>query len=240
MGYTYVMSDIHGDFSSFETMLDTISFSQEDTLYLLGDIVDRGKENLPMLDFVRNEKNIILIKGNHEYFMQTYLTKDKNFSKIWRLDSFGGGNTLEELKPCDQLQRNQYGEYLESLPLYITLDLNDQFYLLTHSGWLATKDPYWYHLNGMVDTVKNLSRMIIREREYLVSTDIHSIPKEMVFDRRFVVGHVPTTSHIFPHKVRGKIFHSSNYYDIDCGNCMGNKGGRLGCLRLDDLLEFYI
>ena len=38
----YVVSDIHGEDDRFHAMLQKINFSKEDTLYILGDVVDRG------------------------------------------------------------------------------------------------------------------------------------------------------------------------------------------------------
>ena len=69
----YLMSDVHGDYQSFYKMLTKIKFSSGDNLYILGDVVDKGEENLRLLDFIRSSENMILIKGNHEYlFEKTY------------------------------------------------------------------------------------------------------------------------------------------------------------------------
>ena len=38
----YVMSDIHGEADRFHAMLEKIEFSADDTLYILGDLIDRG------------------------------------------------------------------------------------------------------------------------------------------------------------------------------------------------------
>ena len=39
---TYVMSDIHGEYEKYLKMLDLIGFRDEDELYVLGDVIDRG------------------------------------------------------------------------------------------------------------------------------------------------------------------------------------------------------
>ena len=39
----YVMSDIHGKYDKFIKMLELIEFSENDELYILGDIFDRRK-----------------------------------------------------------------------------------------------------------------------------------------------------------------------------------------------------
>ncbi|MCI8537946.1 MAG: hypothetical protein HFF18_04690 [Oscillospiraceae bacterium] len=40
---TYVMSDIHGCYEKYRTMLGTIAFAAGDTLCVLGDVLDRGR-----------------------------------------------------------------------------------------------------------------------------------------------------------------------------------------------------
>lgn len=37
----YVMSDIHGCYDKYQTMLEVIKFTADDTLYVLGDVPDR-------------------------------------------------------------------------------------------------------------------------------------------------------------------------------------------------------
>ena len=38
---TYVVSDIHGEYDMFVELLEKISLREDDTLYILGDILDR-------------------------------------------------------------------------------------------------------------------------------------------------------------------------------------------------------
>lgn len=39
----YAMSDIHGCYEKYRDMLETIKFAADDTLYVLGDVLDRGR-----------------------------------------------------------------------------------------------------------------------------------------------------------------------------------------------------
>lgn len=48
----YVMSDLHGDFNKFTSMLNLIKFKQEDTLYVLGDVIDRGYKGIEILQHI--------------------------------------------------------------------------------------------------------------------------------------------------------------------------------------------
>ena len=38
----YAVSDLHGCYDKYRNMLEKIHFSETDTLYILGDVVDRG------------------------------------------------------------------------------------------------------------------------------------------------------------------------------------------------------
>ena len=40
----YCISDIHGKRDAFYEMLKKINFKEEDHLYVLGDVIDRGKD----------------------------------------------------------------------------------------------------------------------------------------------------------------------------------------------------
>ena len=66
MGHTYIMSDIHGMGALLEGMLAKIQFAEEDVLYILGDMIDRGPDPAKVLDLVSSHGNIIALKGIHE------------------------------------------------------------------------------------------------------------------------------------------------------------------------------
>ena len=66
---TYVMSDIHGQYKSFLKMLDLIRFGEEDTLYVLGDVIDRGPDGILILEHLMKMENAQMFMGNHELLM---------------------------------------------------------------------------------------------------------------------------------------------------------------------------
>ena len=92
MGCTYVMSDIHGMGSLLEEMLEKIRFSGQDTLYILGDMIDRGMEPAKVLDLVSSTENIIALKGNHEdEFVNWYedeMLRTSSRGSTWRARSW--------------------------------------------------------------------------------------------------------------------------------------------------------
>ena len=61
MGHTYIMSDIHGMGALLEGMLAKIQFAEEDVLYILGYMIDRGPDPAKVLDLVSSHGNIIAL-----------------------------------------------------------------------------------------------------------------------------------------------------------------------------------
>lgn len=62
---TYVMSDIHGNYNSYIKMLKKIDFNDQDTLYILGDILDRGPNPIKIILDIMSRTNVEVIAGNH-------------------------------------------------------------------------------------------------------------------------------------------------------------------------------
>ena len=60
------MSDLHGQFVLLQLMLNKIQFTDEDELYILGDIMDRGPNSIDIYYFVKAMPNVHMIKGNHD------------------------------------------------------------------------------------------------------------------------------------------------------------------------------
>ena len=89
----YVMGDIHGEADRFHAMLEKIHFSEEDTLILLGDVIDRGPDGIKILSDMMKRKNVVMFMGNHELMMLDAL---KNLQEIQQRISVGL-NKLEEL-----------------------------------------------------------------------------------------------------------------------------------------------
>ena len=63
----YVMSDIHGCLEKYRSMLEVIELAPEDTLYVLGDVIDRGPDGVGILQDMMGRANVIPVLGNHEF-----------------------------------------------------------------------------------------------------------------------------------------------------------------------------
>lgn len=67
---TYAVGDIQGCFKTFCKLLDAINFDdKKDTLFLLGDVINRGPDSLNVLRFIKdNASSIKMVLGNHDIF----------------------------------------------------------------------------------------------------------------------------------------------------------------------------
>ena len=63
---TYVISDIHGQYNMFIELLDKIDLKDTDTLYILGDVLDRGPHPIKTIRKLMEMPNAICLVGNHE------------------------------------------------------------------------------------------------------------------------------------------------------------------------------
>ena len=66
----YVMSDVHGLKDRYDRMIEYIH--EEDTLYILGDVIDRGPDGIVILQDAMQRSNVKMLMGNHEYMMKQY------------------------------------------------------------------------------------------------------------------------------------------------------------------------
>ena len=92
---TYLFGDIHGCLKSFESLLDRLSPTQDDTVITLGDYVDRGPDSHGVIErllTLRDQTNLIGLRGNHELMMMEAL-QGPPASGFWLLN--GGLETLE-------------------------------------------------------------------------------------------------------------------------------------------------
>ena len=82
----YCMSDIHGEMDRFQAMLNEINFGPEDTLYILGDVIDRNPDGIRILREIMIRPNMQMLLGTHELMMlqSLYYPSDEPDDRIWK------------------------------------------------------------------------------------------------------------------------------------------------------------
>lgn len=64
---SYCISDLHGKYELYQKLLNAIRFSEQDTMYICGDIIDKGENSIRLAKYLSSFPNIHCILGNHEY-----------------------------------------------------------------------------------------------------------------------------------------------------------------------------
>lgn len=234
---TYCVSDIHGNYEGYIKLLEKINLSEEDTLYVLGDVVDRGTGGIKILQDMMMHYNIIPIIGNHEYmaincleFLNQEITEESiaklNEGVIQGLlewQNVGGQATIDEFHKLNPEEKEDIIEYLEEFSSYEEVSVNGKDYILVHAG-LSNFSPErpleGYHISEMIFETPDYDRVYFQYK-YLVT------------------GHLPTRC-IERNEGQDRIYKANNHIAIDCGCACIDEGGRLGCICLDTGDEFYV
>lgn len=235
---TYVISDLHGCYGKYRALLKKINFSESDSLYFLGDALDRGPDGFKILLDMASRPNVYAVMGNHEAMAIDALhvlmrirrgstlkltRKEAEAVELWLQN--GGEPSFRDYISLSDENRQRVWDYMKSLPLYREIEVEGRRFLLLHGG-----------LRGYSPD---------RRLEDYTQDDIvwHRPRASSAYypDRCVIVGHTPVQ---LMHKKAGvreskaKVFRGKGYIDIDCG-CVF-KDGRLGCLCLESMEEIYV
>ena len=63
---TYCVYDIHGEYEKYLALLSKIPFSENDTLYVIGSMIDRGSQPLALVRDIMRRPNVIAPAGSHD------------------------------------------------------------------------------------------------------------------------------------------------------------------------------
>lgn len=98
---TYCISDIHGCYDEFMELLEQIKFNPaNDTLYILGDAIDRGDRPVDCLRYIKHAKSVHMLMGNHEVMMLDFYN-GTNQRRWWRN---GCESTMEQLAALNETE----------------------------------------------------------------------------------------------------------------------------------------
>lgn len=220
---TFVLANCHGDLEKFRAMLGKIHLTENDLLYVLGDMTDYGTDSIDLLIDMSMRANVYPIAGEHDLRALRMLS---GFSKMleeggaptaefademkaWFAD--GGAPTMEGFRALDAEMREGVLDYLSEFALYEEVRAGGKDFVLTHAG------------------IGN----------FAPETPLDDYPPEAFFtppaagqtffqDKTLVVGHTPTD---------GKIRREGGVIYVDCGVL---QNGVLGCLCLETGEEFYV
>jgi serine/threonine protein phosphatase 1 len=222
----YVLSDIHGNLRRFDSILRQIQLQPADTLYVLGDIIDRNPGGIRILRRLMAMPNAKMLLGNHEYMMLRALghPKDTNLDDGRARDHWfrnGGKVTLDHFKWLRKSVRSQIIDFLLSLPLSYDIQVGDVHYKLVHA---APEEAFAPDAKYPTPT-----HFAVWKRWDLTDP--------APGDYTLVFGHTPTR--YYRDVTPMEVWFAERRIGIDCGCAYPSPGGRLACLRLDDGKIFY-
>ena len=210
----YVCADIHGCYEKYLKLLEDINFKDNDVLYILGDVLDRGGNGgIDILQEIMSTSNVRLILGNHEeialegmeFLMNTRIKNDSNIGELpdhvkvmlteWI--NLGGIPTIDTFRELQRCEQERIVRFLSNRCLtYAEITVNGIDFVLCH-------DEGYYN---------------------------------DVYDAVLITGHVPTRF-IDDNPKLDYIWRDGDHWHIDCG-C--GYGGLLGAICLETYEEFYV
>lgn len=129
----YCISDIHGEFDRYQAMLEEIHLTDDDTLYVIGDAIDRAPGGIDVLEDIMARKNVVMLMGNHEQMCLDTLGKNNVYGARQLWASNGGSVTRRELLyHMDAWRRNAILNFLSSLPDRLDIEVNSRRFHLVH------------------------------------------------------------------------------------------------------------
>ncbi len=127
-----VFGDIHGCIEPLNNYFKKNNF-RDDYLYIFtGDYLDRGIQNLEVLQFLQtiyNKKNVILLEGNHEVHLRKYSEKNCDINSI-KSGQFKN-HTIPQIESFDKKELRQICRKFSQLE-YFEFGINK--YVVCHGG----------------------------------------------------------------------------------------------------------
>lgn len=235
------VSDIHGDCRGFEGMLKAVGFGDKDALVIVGDILERGRESLPLLKRIvclSQTGRVYAVIGNNDASIKRWFSGTVDDMALRCLHSGEDTviremaqelampyETLEDVAALRESCCERYGAelaYLESLPHILDSELATFVHAGIKPGDLHTQSAKYC-----------LTTLEFSEQGYR-------------FDKPVVVGHWPSSNYSAGIIDVGVHFNrEANIYSIDGGNSMKNwgqiniltfeRGGKIVCSSYDRL-----
>ncbi len=212
----YVISDIHGCYREYCALLKKIQFCEADTLYILGDVVDRGPEPVKVLKDMMLRPNIHPIMGNHDYMaykvlkkLNVEVTKENAENHLsdgdimnylyWVKD--GGKITADQFRQLARIEKDEILHYMQRFHAYAEVFCGGKRYILVHGGiqgFTEEKGLEEYKLKDFIFYRTDYTKRCFQDKNtYLVT------------------GHTPTF--LIREDKKALVYEKHGHIAIDCG-----------------------
>lgn len=162
------IADIHGCSKTFRRLIfEVVQLTKHDSLYLLGDMIDRGPDSKGVIDTILELQvsgyDVNILRGNHEQMLLTYI-QEPYYTNLARWLANGGDATLDSYGVSQAEDLTELIDYLDTLPLYRMTDKN----IFVHAGLdftlddpLVGEEAMLWKRGGDVDEAKLHGRVLV-------------------------------------------------------------------------------
>lgn len=156
--------DIHGCYEPIKTYFEQNPFNEKYAYIFLGDYIDRGIQNKEVLEFlmsIKDNKNVLLLEGNHEKWLRLYaddngaeIDIDRDVAKT--IKKYVGSNALYKLK-ADKICSSEFIK--NTIPQIESLNHKDLRQLCRKFGQMAYinfRDKEYFACHGGLPTLPSI------------------------------------------------------------------------------------
>lgn len=224
----YCVSDIHGEYDLFTRLLERIGFSDDDEMYVCGDVIDKGEDSVRLAKLISSLENVRCIIGNHELQFLNYY--DSVMEDADNLDDEALLKLREYFPKDAHFLDSELVEWINSLPTYIEED----DFICVHAG--VPLDSQGRLLPLEEARVEEL----VYDRKFKNPDVIPKAPKCVFF------GHTETSSISGEDRIIKYLAHGVTKPRSVLDYCKIHldtgawRSGVLGCFCIDSLTEIYV
>ncbi len=184
-----VCGDLHGCYTNLMNRLDVVGFDPaQDLLISVGDLIDRGTENVECLDLI-NQPWFRAVRGNHEQMMLDAVMSAGSILH-WMQN---GGSWFYNLDADQQILAKSLVRKAAELPLIIEVEKGGKKFVICHADY--PHDEYEY--GKPVD-----SQQAIWSRER-ISLSIDGFSSSISGADLFIFGHTPALQ---PMRIKNQLY----------------------------------
>ncbi len=178
----FVVGDIHGCLNKLNEKLLSVDFDEsKDLLISVGDLIDRGEQNIECLDLI-TQPWFRAVRGNHEQMAIDALASEEY--SHWLAN---GGIWYFQLDTDEKLLATSLIKQVANLPLIIEVTTDSGKYIIAHADYPSDS----YHFGKPIS-----EQHVIWNRERVRKAKFHE-GEEIVGAKYFIFGHTPMNEAIW-------------------------------------------
>ena len=156
--------DIHGCYEPIKSYFEARPFDEKTAYIFLGDYLDRGIQNKEVIEFllsIKDEKNVLLLEGNHEQWLRMYAEEigaekslDKEHAQI--LKKYGGKDLIYELNKNKIRSSEFINKTIPQIECFDKKDLRQLCRKFGQMAYISFKGRKYFACHGGLPTIPTI------------------------------------------------------------------------------------